>query len=78
MEVKGAYVESAGQQFLCTFVRDITERKQAEEALEKRLVALSKPLDDPEGINFDDLFSLKDIQEIQDLFAEATGVIRYP
>ena len=41
-------------------------------------MALSKPLDDPEGINFDDLFSLKDIQEIQDLFAEATGVIRYP
>ena len=35
VEVKGAYVESAGQQFLCTFVRDITERKQAEEALEK-------------------------------------------
>jgi len=54
--------------------RDITVRKQTEEALEKRLVALSRPLDDAEDINFHDLFNLKDIQRIQDLFAETTGV----
>ncbi len=56
------------------FVRDITERRRAEASLEKRLIALSKPLDDPEGIYFHDLFNMDDIQRIQDLFAAATGV----
>ncbi|MHB8067879.1 MAG: MASE3 domain-containing protein [Desulfobaccales bacterium] len=53
---------------------DITERKRTEEALEKRLIALSRPLDDPEPIDFHDLFNMDDIQRIQDLFAKATGV----
>ncbi|BDZ72182.1 PocR ligand-binding domain-containing protein [Methanobacterium petrolearium] len=54
--------------------RDVTQRKQIEEALEKRIVALSRPLDNGEEIGFHELFNLKEIQEIQDLFAEATGV----
>jgi PAS domain S-box-containing protein len=54
--------------------RDVTARKLAEAALEKRLIALSKPLDDPEGIYFHDLFNIEDIQRLQDLFAKATGV----
>ena len=55
-------------------ISDITERKRAEEALEKRLVALTRPLDDAEGITFEELFNLDDIQRLQDEFAEATGV----
>jgi len=54
--------------------REITDRKRAEEALEKRLVALTQPLDTPEGISFEDLFVLADIQRLQDEFALATGV----
>ena len=54
--------------------RNITERKRMEEALEKRLVALSRPLDDAADINFDDLFNLKDMQRLQDLFANSPGV----
>lgn len=54
--------------------RDVTRRKHAEEALEKRIVALTRPLEDPEGVTFEDLFNLKDIQRLQDQFAEATGV----
>ncbi|MBI5458813.1 PocR ligand-binding domain-containing protein [Methanobacterium sp.] len=54
--------------------RDITHRKQMEEALDKRIVALSRPLDNTKEIKFQDLFNLKDIQETQDLFSEATGV----
>lgn len=53
---------------------DITERKRTEEALSKRIVALTQPLDVSEGIAFDDLFNVKDIQRIQDEFAAATGV----
>jgi len=60
---------------------DITERKRAEEALrvseealEKRIVALTQPLDDSRNIIFEDLFNLDDIQRLQDEFAKATGV----
>lgn len=55
-------------------VQDITERKRAEEALEKRIIALTQPLENAEGITFGDLFNIEDIQRIQDDFALATGV----
>ncbi len=57
-----------------TVYDDITERKRAEEALEKRLVALTQPLGDIGGLTFDELFNLEDIQKLQDEFAQATGV----
>ena len=67
--------EASGQPlFLQGFMIDITERKRAEEALSRRIVALTRPLDANEGIAFDDLFDLKDIQRIQEEFAAATGV----
>ncbi len=53
---------------------DITERKRAEMALEKRMIALVRPLDSPEGITFEDLFNLDDLQRLQDEFSQATGV----
>ncbi len=54
--------------------RDITERKRMEEALEKRIVALTRPLDSTEEIAFEDLFNMREIQELQDRFAKACGV----
>ncbi len=63
-----------GQQRVSAVVRDITERKRAKEALERRIIALTSPLDAPEGITFEDLFNLADIQHLQDLFAEACAV----
>ena len=60
---------------------DITERKQVMEALEKRIIALTRPLSDPKNILFEELFNLEDIQKLQDEFAKATGVasiITYP
>ena len=54
--------------------RDITERKRAEEALERRILALTQPLGDLSNLRFEDLFNVEDIQRIQDSFAEATGV----
>ncbi len=53
---------------------DITERKRAEEALEKRIIALTQPVDSAQGVAFEDLFSLSGIQHLQDLFAKAFGV----
>jgi PAS domain S-box-containing protein len=53
---------------------DITKRKQVEEALNKRVLALTRPLEDPGNIDFEDLFNLEDIQLLQDQFAQATGV----
>ena len=48
--------------------------KRSEEALEKRIIALTMPLDDAKSLHFEDLFNLEDIQQIQDQFADATGV----
>ncbi len=62
-------------------ISDITERKRAENALQKQVVALTRPLDDTTQIHFKDLFNLVEIQKIQDSFADATGVasiITYP
>ncbi|PKN26254.1 MAG: hypothetical protein CVU64_18265 [Deltaproteobacteria bacterium HGW-Deltaproteobacteria-21] len=55
-------------------ILDITERKLAEEALEKRVVALTQPLDSAENIAFEHLFNVSDMQRLQDLFAQACGV----
>lgn len=54
--------------------QDITERKRAELALEKHMLALIRPLNDTAGIAFDELFNLEEIQQLQDEFARATGV----
>lgn len=53
---------------------DITDLKRAEEAMEQRLIALTRPLGDLSTVKFEDLFDLDMIQSIQDAFAEATGV----
>ena len=52
---------------------DITEHKRAEEVLQKKLVALTQPLE-TRAIAFDELFNLADVQRLQDEFAKATGV----
>ena len=60
---------------------DITERKQYNELLEEKIITLTQPLDNIKDIDFHDLFSLKDLQKLQDDFSKATGVasiITYP
>jgi signal transduction histidine kinase/CheY-like chemotaxis protein len=52
-----------------------------EQALERRLFALTRPLDQDMDLRFDQLFSLEAIQELQDRFARAVGaasIITYP
>ena len=73
-EINVAQVNLADGPALIAYINDITERKRAEEALAKRLVALTQPLDAVEKIAFEDLFDLAEIQRIQDLTAEAWGV----
>ncbi|HPQ43182.1 MAG TPA: PAS domain S-box protein [Syntrophales bacterium] len=52
---------------------DITDRKRIEEALEKRIVALTRPLDASEGVAFEDLFNIGEIQNLQDMLADTWG-----
>ena len=54
--------------------RDITERKQDQDALERKIVALTGALDDVESITFEDLFKMEEIQRLQDEFSQAMGV----
>lgn len=53
--------------------QEIGERQKIEEVLNKRLVALTEPLETAD-ISFADLFNIEDIQRIQDAFAEAFEV----
>ncbi|MFH1138261.1 MAG: PocR ligand-binding domain-containing protein [Pseudomonadota bacterium] len=53
---------------------EITECKSSEEAFQNRLLALTKPGNIPEGIEFTDLFTVQEIQAIQDAFANATSL----
>jgi len=53
---------------------DITDRKLIEQALDQRIIALTQPLDSTKGLTIDDLFSMDELQELQDAFAAATGV----
>lgn len=73
---KGSGIFSTNGEILAIegLISDITKRKQAEEALEKRVIALTQPLGDIENIAFDELLNIDNIQRIQDGFANATGV----
>jgi PAS domain S-box-containing protein len=63
-----------GVEALVINFRDITEARRLEAALKQRLVALTQPLDRPEGITLEELFDLSALQRLQDEFATATGV----
>lgn len=59
-------------------IRELEEaesnREKGRDLLEKRIAALTRPAEDTGGITFEDLFSIQDIQRLQDEFADATGV----
>ncbi len=74
VSIRGTNIPYKGRTVRVTEFRDITEYKQLEEALEKRLVTLTCPLNQTNGITFEDLFDPITIQRIQDEFAAATGV----
>ena len=63
----------AGRNVMFGVITDITQRHRLEAALASRVLALARP----EGAGapaFEDLFSLEDLQNLQDAFAQATGV----
>jgi len=74
VEITANYFSYAGNEYDCAIVRDITERKRMEEALEHRLAVLTEPMVHVCEIRMEDLFDLEELQAIQDSFAEATGV----
>jgi PAS domain S-box-containing protein len=55
-------------------IQDITETKRLQQAIEQRIVALTRPLAQGGIVPFDELFDLNEFQRIQDEFAAATGV----
>ncbi|WP_328758781.1 PocR ligand-binding domain-containing protein [Geomonas diazotrophica] len=74
VEVTANYFSYAGTEYDYAVVRDITERKRMEEALEHRLAVLTEPMVHIEAISMEDLFDLDELQAIQDAFAQASGV----
>jgi len=66
-------IPAKDEKHLLLFTQDITQRKNSEMALQQRLVALTQPLDSG-SVAFEELFSIADVQRLQDEFARATGV----
>jgi len=66
-------LRSGDRQILHSIIHDITDQKRAEALIENRLAALTQPMGNG-PIAFEELFSLPEIQRIQDEFAAATGV----
>ena len=74
VEITVALLQTEEGPHFIAIARDITKRKHAEEAIEKRIIALTQPLDDTQDILFESLFNLRDLQCLQDEFCQATGV----
>ena len=53
---------------------EIAERRNAEKAVKSRLQSLTHPGRAPENISFTDLFTVDELQTIQDAFADATNL----
>lgn len=70
---KSRYIDPSGEKFIVCTTRDVTESKQAEEVLRKRLVTLTQPPDDSD-VSFEALLDLEDLQRVQDAFSELAGV----
>jgi PAS domain S-box-containing protein len=74
VEVHANFLDFKNTEYIYTNTHNITRRKRLQEALEKRIVALTRPLDTDQPVAFDELFNLEEFQRIQDGFAAATGV----
>ena len=74
VEVVANYMSYEGEEFICSIIRNISERKQLELVKERRMLSLTSPLEEIGDVQFTDLFDLEEIQLIQDAFASATGV----
>ena len=53
---------------------EIANRHRVEDALQKRVLALTEPLDPAAKIRFSDLFGIESIQRLQDQFSDTMGV----
>jgi PAS domain S-box-containing protein len=73
-DMKAFQIRLDGKQYLMGHVRDVSERRRLRQALEKRVLALTQPLDGDVSVSFEDLFNIEDIQRMQDEFSHATGV----
>lgn len=56
------------------FAADLSERYRMQELVEKRVVAFTRYMDDPDELEFAKLFNIDEIQRIQDEFSESTRV----
>ncbi len=74
VEIHNSFIRYDDQEYVCAFIHNIANRKQMQEAIEKRVVALTRPLNQADGITFSELFDQEKFQRIQDEFSAATGV----
>ena len=75
VEVHSSAAILKNRKILCLIIHDITEHKGLAEATTGLGdMALTRSLDSEESITFEELFNIQAIQQLQDQFANATGV----
>ena len=74
VEIAASSFTWKGKVHVNVFIQDISERIRSEEVLRKQILQLVSPGGDISAVDFEDLFDLEEIQNIQDTFARATGV----
>ena len=74
LEAQAKEILWEGERAVLSIATDVSQQKRAREALEKRLIALTQPIETDAELGFRDLFNLDDLQRIQDEFANATKV----
>ncbi len=81
LHVKEIKSKDKDDRTILAIVLDISEQVKCKNRLEKNIQALTTPLENLESIEFQTLFDVNDIQQIQDIFSDSTGVasiITYP
>ncbi len=59
---------------ICCIMQDITIQKLTEEVLDKKIQYFIHPETEVPDLKFEEIFNIKEIQQLQDAFAKATGV----
>jgi len=71
---QGIFSEEGALLYMEGYINDITRHREEQEALKRRIVALTQPAGKAAVPRFQELFNMDEIQELQDAFAQATGV----
>ncbi|GAB7024404.1 PAS domain S-box protein [Salidesulfovibrio brasiliensis] len=77
VECSASLMDEDGATVIVGTTRDVSARKRAEEAVSKKVLALTRPLSDEARLDVEELFNIEELQQLQDDFAAAMGITSF-